>query len=52
MFVIPPKGSAFIAFTSVDGHMELSLNLPRVLASDGRLDAFVEHLYRFMMRDG
>ncbi len=43
---IPLTGSAFAALVTIDGQAELTINLPRVLASEGRFDALVAHLQR------
>lgn len=43
-YVIPIKGSIFFGMACVNDEVELTLNIPRVLASHGRFDAFVEHL--------
>jgi hypothetical protein len=43
-FVIPLKGSVFLAMACIADELELTINVPRVLASDGRLDAFLELL--------
>jgi NRPS condensation-like uncharacterized protein len=44
MFVIPLKGSVFLTMICIADEVELTLNLPRVLASDGRFEAFVAFL--------
>ncbi len=41
---IPLTGSAFSALVTIDGQAELTINLPKVLASEGRFDALVAHL--------
>jgi len=43
---VPLTGSAFSALVTIDGQAELTINLPKVLASDGRFDALVAHLQR------
>ncbi|WP_411887021.1 hypothetical protein [Hydrocarboniphaga effusa] len=43
-FVLPLAGSAFSILTCVDDRVDLALNLPRVLASNGRFDAIEAHL--------
>jgi len=45
-YVIPIKGSIFFGMACVNDAVELTLNIPRVLASHGRFDTFVEHLTR------
>jgi hypothetical protein len=44
MFLIPIKGSAFATMICIGEQVELTINLPRVLASNGRFDAFVDYL--------
>jgi NRPS condensation-like uncharacterized protein len=44
MFVIPLKGSVFMTMVCLRDEVELGLNLPRVLASEGRMDAFIDFL--------
>ena len=43
-FVLPLTGSAFSILTCVDDRVDLILNLPRVLSSNGRFDALEAHL--------
>jgi hypothetical protein len=45
LFVLPLAGSAFSILTCTGDRVELTLNLPRLLAGDGRFDAFVEFLH-------
>ncbi|MDO9454024.1 MAG: hypothetical protein Q7J29_14325 [Stagnimonas sp.] len=47
-FVIPIKGSIFFGMCCMNDQVELTLNLPRVLASNGRFDAFEAHLLQRM----
>lgn len=46
MFVVPIKGSIFTGMICIGDEVELTINMPRVLASNGRFDAFVSHLLR------
>ncbi|WP_028079806.1 hypothetical protein [Solimonas soli] len=45
LFVLPLAGSAFSTLVCTGDRVELTLNLPRLLSSDGRFDAFVEFLH-------
>lgn len=47
-FVIPIKGSIFFGMACINDEVELTLNIPRVLASHGRFDAFEAHLLKRM----
>jgi hypothetical protein len=42
--VLPLPGSAFAILTCMDGHTEITLNLPRVLSGGGRFDALETYL--------
>ncbi|MDP3856703.1 MAG: hypothetical protein Q8Q73_02965 [Stagnimonas sp.] len=44
MFVVPIKGSIFTGMICIGDEVELTINIPKVLASNGRFDAFVAHL--------
>jgi hypothetical protein len=44
MFLRPLGGSIFSGMICVGEHVEMTLNMPRVLASNGRFDAFVDYL--------
>jgi len=44
MFILPLAGSAFSTLICVGEQVEMTLNLPKLLASNGRFDALVEHL--------
>lgn len=46
MFLLPLVGSAFCAMICVGDEVEMTLNLPRVYAGDGRFDALEAHLRR------
>ncbi len=44
MVLLPLRGSAFATLTGVDNRVDMTINLPRVLAGNGRFDALVAHL--------
>lgn len=44
MLVLPLPGSAFAVLVCVNGEVTLTLNLPRVLSSGGRVEALITHL--------
>jgi hypothetical protein len=44
MIVLPLPGSAFATLTGLDDRVEMMMNLPKVLAGNGRFDALVAHL--------
>jgi NRPS condensation-like uncharacterized protein len=44
MFVIPIPGSVFAGLAGMDDHVELTINIPNVLSSNGRFDAFEKFL--------
>jgi hypothetical protein len=46
MFLRPLAGSVFSTLVCVGDHVEFAINLPRVLASNGRSDAFVDYLLK------
>lgn len=46
LFVYPLSGSAFSVLACINGEAEITLNLPDVLGSNGRFDAFVEHIQK------
>lgn len=48
MIVIPIAGSIFAGLAGVDDHVELAINIPSVLASNGRFDAFEAFLQKHL----
>lgn len=45
-YVLPPAGSVFSVLTTVGDRIDLVLNMPKILASNGRFDDFVAYLQR------
>lgn len=48
MLVLPIPGSAFSILLSVNGQLEITLNLPRVLSGQGRVEACIAFLQQRM----
>ncbi len=46
MLVVPIGGSIFAGLSGVDDQVELAINIPRVLGSNGRFDEFEEFLQK------
>lgn len=46
MIVMPVPGSVFITLSGVDDRVELAINMPRVLGSNGRFEAFEAFLQK------
>lgn len=46
LLVVPVAGSIFAALSGVDGRVELAINMPRVLGSNGRFEAFEAFLQK------
>jgi NRPS condensation-like uncharacterized protein len=45
-YVLPPVGSVFSVLTTVGDRIEFILNMPKILASNGRFDDFLAYLQR------
>lgn len=46
MIVMPVSGSVFVTLSGVDDRVELAINMPRVLGSNGRFEAFEAFLQK------
>jgi len=44
MVMLPQPGSVFATLICIDDRVDMILNLPKVLATNGRFDAFINFL--------